>query len=468
MKKSILKKALITLTSLLLCLLLSVSSFAAILGDVDGDGDVKAADARLALRASVGLETLSAEQVKLADVDCSGDIKSADARSILRAAVGLEELTRTHKFSEWKVTKKATCTSDGLQTRTCPCGEKETKTIPATGEHSFGKWTVTKKATCTKNGLKTRVCACGEKETATVPAGHSYTIKNATVSQSKVCTRCKKVAEKSFNEYANSIKAEPHIISHLSISENSSNVTKNTVEIDRAQLFLLLTMSGYSVKEANKEIDAMENEFKNGMNYSETEYTTFYKNRTVTDNNYPIQGSSLVSELEDSDVVSYTVEKVKAVDFREFLEDTYTATSTGFEYDTSGYRYLQADNLIKLTVELKTEKYSEIKNSGIAKTAMMKATDIDIRELADEVLELNAAEDMGGFATAVCKEITTNAKIIMYIDAENNAPVASCYISSVVCEPSLTMDFMGLIEGTLDFTTDSKEVTLYFFDNYFG
>lgn len=63
-----------------------------ILGDVDGDKFVKASDARLALRASVGLETLNATQKKAADADKNGEIKAADARLILRASVGLETL----------------------------------------------------------------------------------------------------------------------------------------------------------------------------------------------------------------------------------------------------------------------------------------------------------------------------------------------------------------------------------------
>lgn len=64
-----------------------------ILGDVDMNGVVKAADARLALRASVGLEpNLTAAQIKAADADKNGVIKAADARLILRASVGLETL----------------------------------------------------------------------------------------------------------------------------------------------------------------------------------------------------------------------------------------------------------------------------------------------------------------------------------------------------------------------------------------
>lgn len=62
------------------------------LGDVNLDGEVTAADARLALRAAVGLETLTDAQKTPADVDHDFDITAADARLILRAAVGLEVL----------------------------------------------------------------------------------------------------------------------------------------------------------------------------------------------------------------------------------------------------------------------------------------------------------------------------------------------------------------------------------------
>ena len=81
----------------------------------------------------------------------------------------------THTFGEWTVTTPATCTKDGVKTRTCACGEIETRAIPATG-HSFGEWTVTTPATCTEDGVESRTCsACGETETRTIPAtGHSF------------------------------------------------------------------------------------------------------------------------------------------------------------------------------------------------------------------------------------------------------------------------------------------------------
>lgn len=60
-------------------------------GDIDGDGKVSSADARLALRAAVELDTLTDAQKMAADLDGDGTVTTADARKILRKSVGLEE-----------------------------------------------------------------------------------------------------------------------------------------------------------------------------------------------------------------------------------------------------------------------------------------------------------------------------------------------------------------------------------------
>ena len=44
-----------------------------------------------------------------------------------------DKVEHTHAFGEWTVTKEATCTEPGEQTRTCDCGYSETQVIPATG-----------------------------------------------------------------------------------------------------------------------------------------------------------------------------------------------------------------------------------------------------------------------------------------------------------------------------------------------
>lgn len=61
-----------------------------LLGDVNLDGKITAADARLALRASAGLEVLTNVQSILADVIKNNVIKADDARAILRVSAALD------------------------------------------------------------------------------------------------------------------------------------------------------------------------------------------------------------------------------------------------------------------------------------------------------------------------------------------------------------------------------------------
>ena len=61
-------------------------------GDVDGNGKISASDARLALRAAVGIIQLSGFVFQAADANRDGKITASDARVTLRAAVGMETL----------------------------------------------------------------------------------------------------------------------------------------------------------------------------------------------------------------------------------------------------------------------------------------------------------------------------------------------------------------------------------------
>lgn len=69
---------------------LNVVSYTA--GDVDFDGVVTTADARIILRSAVALETVAPGTAAFfaADVDCDGVITTADSRTVLRSAVNLE------------------------------------------------------------------------------------------------------------------------------------------------------------------------------------------------------------------------------------------------------------------------------------------------------------------------------------------------------------------------------------------
>ena len=77
-------------------------------GDVDGNGQITAADARLALRRSVGLETYAenSPEYSACDVDFDGNVSAADARLILRGSVGLENPATWKKPTASSVPKK--------------------------------------------------------------------------------------------------------------------------------------------------------------------------------------------------------------------------------------------------------------------------------------------------------------------------------------------------------------------------
>lgn len=60
-------------------------------GDINGDGKVSAVDARMALRCSAKLQTLTEEQMKAADVNGDGKVTAVDARLILRVSAKLQE-----------------------------------------------------------------------------------------------------------------------------------------------------------------------------------------------------------------------------------------------------------------------------------------------------------------------------------------------------------------------------------------
>lgn len=84
------KKIIVLVFMALMMFILAVPASAAVVGDVDGNGKITAADARLVLRFSASLDVPDDSQKKVSDVNSDGKITAADARKVLRIAASLE------------------------------------------------------------------------------------------------------------------------------------------------------------------------------------------------------------------------------------------------------------------------------------------------------------------------------------------------------------------------------------------
>lgn len=71
--------------------------FVSVTGDLDANGSVTAADARLALRAAARLDTLDGAYFIAADVNSDSNVSAADARRILLVAAGIEKFDETNE-----------------------------------------------------------------------------------------------------------------------------------------------------------------------------------------------------------------------------------------------------------------------------------------------------------------------------------------------------------------------------------
>ena len=84
------KKFLSILSAISLAAALTVSSSAALLGDVNSDGEINSSDALSILRYSVGFEVENFDEIA-ADVNNDMIVNSSDALKVLRISVGLEK-----------------------------------------------------------------------------------------------------------------------------------------------------------------------------------------------------------------------------------------------------------------------------------------------------------------------------------------------------------------------------------------
>ncbi len=148
-------------------------------------------------------EVRDAVEATCTDPGYTGDTYCLDCGKLI--AKGKVVPAKGHQWSEWTVTKEATCTEKGEETRTCSvCNETETREAEAHGH----KTTDTVVApTCTADGYTEHVCdICGEswRDTVVPATGHTTELcnaKEATCTESgytgdQVCTVCGEIVEK--------------------------------------------------------------------------------------------------------------------------------------------------------------------------------------------------------------------------------------------------------------------------------
>ena len=107
----------------------------------------------------------------------TAEFVNKDVQIACSTDIDVDVPVKVHDYSdEWTVDVEAAC-NDGSKSHHCTrCDAKTDITvIPATGKHSFGDWKITKAATCTAEGTQTRTCSvCKKVETQTIEAlGHT-------------------------------------------------------------------------------------------------------------------------------------------------------------------------------------------------------------------------------------------------------------------------------------------------------
>lgn len=194
-------------------------------------------------RGSVYKATIAAYEVT--DEEILYYITATDGANVVYCGTADEPNVIVPHYLTRKITKKATCTEDGVITYTCTeCNESYTEKIPATG-HKYND--VVTEASCDKGGYTLHTCAnCGDtyKDDFTAPTGHKYT--KTTVKQPSCDTDGVSVytCDTCGDSYSEVIKAKGHIY--------ASEVTKKANCTDDGVITYTCAICGYKYTEVIK------------------------------------------------------------------------------------------------------------------------------------------------------------------------------------------------------------------------
>lgn len=488
------------------------ASAAGKLGDVDNDGEITSGDARLALRGSVSLETVTPDFLARADIDKNGEVESSDARMILRASVQLEDLSQfdhTHEVTVWtpdendaeshsgvctvcgetvtekhtvetKIIKESNCTDPGEAQEVCSVCGLVIDTVEVPPAHQWQPVEGTEKAaTCTENGSRLLRCSvCGEESTETIPAGHkpgpaatctvpqtcavcgekladalghTY-VKGAaiTVTKGVRCERCGEIGLPGFNELVNTLKDGTHTYSGFEYTESSASEPKMTGIVN--DLINLLVSSGQIKKE---EVATL---LSTGL-ANESYYSPVTVNRKITKDNFNLMGEDVVSALLENDPQSVKTEFVKGVDFLATLPDTIVTRLNRTE-DLTTVKNTPIGDVIKVTLQFREENYKEVTANGGA--SPISRVDSLLPETVKAFMEGAGSADMGGLVGEVGDgdDIGSIIARSMTFDFDCNYGLTVTYYFDAVNNAPIAAVYDGsmLIDFAMNFYIKDKEL----------
>ena len=508
--------------AMLLTALFSLSASAAFVmrGDVDNDGRISSADARLALRGSVGLETLTADFLTRADVDANGAVESSDARTILRTSVSLDAIQQSdcaHQVGAWEsvvrndgssapyhkgkcalcgetvfadhdfeleITVPFTCTTPGEAIERCACGVTG-DSVELPPQHTWEDVEGTRvEATCTSDGSVDMICSeCGKTKTEFLPKGH-VPGDEATCTAAQVCTRCGEVLSPALGHKYKpdaavtvtkgvrcdrcgklSLPCFNDLVNVLKDGTHTYTGFKVTVNSAEKPSFtgLMELMINMLPK---KDREQMLAEFSS----TETYYSVLVTDRAITSANYNLYGEDAVSLLEEGDVQSITTEFVKGVDFIAALPDSYT-NERNREEDLTAIKNAAIGDVVKVTVTLAPE--TQAQDSAIAKL------DSDLGDILR-----SSSSEIGGMAgdfdifgegsSKLTVDSVAGLTVTYYFDALTSAPIAAHYDGTVTIDSTMNLYINddGEIQkdstGSMNLKVSTDMDSYYFFDDHFN
>ncbi len=488
-------------------------------GDADRDGKISSGDARLALRASVGLEPLTADFMMRCDADANGKVESADARTILRTSVNLDSIDLNpcdHQAETWEpvaltggvtadfhkgvctkcgeaiftdhefemvVTTPYTCTAPGEGYEKCACGlTKDPVSLPA--QHRWEEVPGSRKdATCSEDGHVDWKCAvCGEEYSEKLPGGH---VPNgeATCVKSQVCTRCGEVlAAAPGHKYKSGaaitltkgIRCERcgkigmpgfnDLVNALKDGTHTySGFKVTTNSADKPKFTGLMELMINVMPKSERE--QMLNEFA----ADETFYSVLVKDRAISDYDYNLIGENVVSRLAEGDVKSFQFEWVNGVDFLASLPSTYT-NERNREESLAAFKSADIGPVAKVTLTFAPETNSH--NGAISRI------DSELAEIIEE-----SSGDLGGMADEfnifgegsmkMDLKSTATLTVTYYFDAKTSAPIAAHYDDGVTIDSKMNLyindegEVTDKSTGAIAMHVATKMDSYYFFDDYF-